>query len=86
MGGVLYGTLTAELAVKTMLVVAKEVRKNLYRTSGCEPGQQKNSDRDWRRSAIKFMKRGIAMELIQYGCHFYRCHASGREGHLDSHG
>ena len=28
MGGVLYGTLTAELAVKTMIVLAKDVRTN----------------------------------------------------------
>lgn len=62
MGGVLYGTLTAELAVKTMLVVAKEVRKNYIEH------QDANRAAEELRQGLeevsnKIYERGIAMEL-----------------------
>ena len=62
MGGVLYGTLTAELAVKTMLVVAKEVRKNYIEH------QDVNRAAEELRQGLeevsnKIYEKGIAMEL-----------------------
>lgn len=69
MGGVLYGTLTAELAVKTMLVVAKEVRKNYIEH------QDANRAAEELRQGLeevsnKIYEKGNCHGAIQYGATF----------------